>query len=929
LSVLGAGAAYAQDGDQIETVTVTGFRASLEKALDMKRTSLDSSDAILAEDIAKFPDLNVSESLQRIPGVALARDAGEGRQITVRGLGPQFTRVRINGMEAMATTGGADASGGTNRSRSFDFNVFGSELFSGLTVHKSASAELEEGSLGATVDMRTARPFDYGKFVLAASGSLGYNDLSQAINPRASFLVSDTFLGGRIGALFSATYNVRHVIEDGSSTVRWSTVDTGSSVFRPRMPRYEIYRNSQKRLGLSSTLQWQADDNTLLTLSGLYADFNTMRNESQLELQGTSYGTATATDGYKIGTSYVQSYYASNGNGIRVENRLDHLDTRFMQATLEGSHDFSDKLKVNVSTGWAESHFRNPMVMLSFDLKNIQGYKYDFGGTTSSSLGTMKMPYIDYGNADVTSSGSVTCASGVTSCNAWYLSQFRIRPQYAFNSFRNANADFEYSPYQWLKVSGGLEYKNFGFRTKEYRLSNGTGSSWETMLNGYGTYTASVTNYYGSATNSSSVLYKVLNTPVSSYTTFANLPSRGLDLPTGLDQTWLEPDLAKAQKLFNYNSFALGIEPALGNNRAVHENDYGGWLQMGWDTLFYGIPFRGNIGGRLVETETSAGGWNLSNSVYTYSVVPTNYHDFLPSFNAVFEPTEDFLIRINASQVMSRPNLGSLAGTSVSVAGSSYSVTVGNTDLKPFRASTVDLSYEWYYHKGAMLSVAFFYKKIGTYIQSYTEKHAGTTAFSPTYGGVSYAANALNDVMDSACGSSGCSHTTTSWVWTEAINTPGGTLDGVELNWQQPFDFLPHPLDNFGFTGNVTFVESSILNGTSTSSVKTQLTGQSRNSYNATLYYDDTVFQARVSAAYRGKYITANPGSYTDIEGMGATFNLDASMSYKFNESFLITLDALNLTNQFQYQYVDKSTEMNYVNHQTGREIYLGLRYNY
>ena len=133
LTIVGTGAAIAQEAGGIETVTVTGFRASLEKAMDMKRAALGSTDSILAEDIAKFPDLNVSESLQRIPGVAITRDSGEGRQITVRGLGPQFTRVRINGMETLTTVGGEDTNtsgGGTNRGRGFDYNVFASDLYS-------------------------------------------------------------------------------------------------------------------------------------------------------------------------------------------------------------------------------------------------------------------------------------------------------------------------------------------------------------------------------------------------------------------------------------------------------------------------------------------------------------------------------------------------------------------------------------------------------------------------------------------------------------------------------------------------------------------------------------------------------------------------------------------------------------------------------
>jgi iron complex outermembrane receptor protein len=166
-------------------VVVTGFRNSLAQALNVKRTSAAAVDAIYAEDMAKFPDLNLSESIQRIPGVAISRDAGEGRQISVRGLGAQFTRVRINGMEALTTSGGTDASGGTNRSRSFDFNVFASDLFNRITVQKTASAETEEGSLGATVDLNTAHPFDKRGFNFALSGKMGYND--QAEKPRRAW----------------------------------------------------------------------------------------------------------------------------------------------------------------------------------------------------------------------------------------------------------------------------------------------------------------------------------------------------------------------------------------------------------------------------------------------------------------------------------------------------------------------------------------------------------------------------------------------------------------------------------------------------------------------------------------------------------------------------------------------------------------------
>src|SRR5690606_13523688 len=155
--------------------------------------------SINAQDIADFPDNNLAESLQRIPGVAITRSGGEGRNISVRGLGPDYTRVRVNGMESISTTGGTDATGGTNRGRGFDFNTFSSDLFSSMTVNKTAMEEIEEDTLGATVDLNSAKPFNYVGFVFSATAKPGYNDLSEETDPSAAFLVSNIFADGKIG----------------------------------------------------------------------------------------------------------------------------------------------------------------------------------------------------------------------------------------------------------------------------------------------------------------------------------------------------------------------------------------------------------------------------------------------------------------------------------------------------------------------------------------------------------------------------------------------------------------------------------------------------------------------------------------------------------------------------------------------------------
>lgn len=204
-----------KDSQEADAIVVTGYRASLESALNIKRQSDVMIDAINAEDIADFPDANLAESLQRIPGISIDRDNGEGRTITVRGLGGDFTRVRINNLEALSTAGTNDTnSTGLNTTRTFDFNVFASELFNSLKVRKTASAETDEGSLGATVDLQTGRPFDYRKDRYALSIEDAYYENGGSHNPRIAGLVSRRFADGRMGFLASVAYSEKETETD-------------------------------------------------------------------------------------------------------------------------------------------------------------------------------------------------------------------------------------------------------------------------------------------------------------------------------------------------------------------------------------------------------------------------------------------------------------------------------------------------------------------------------------------------------------------------------------------------------------------------------------------------------------------------------------------------------------------------------------------
>lgn len=914
LAAAASPAAFAQDPptapadtEGLEQVVVTGYRMSLSQALDNKRDSAVAVDMILAEDIADFPDLNLAESLQRIPGVSIARDAGEGRQITVRGLGPQFTRVRINGMEALSTAGGTDATGGTNRSRSFDFNVFASELFSELAVRKTASAEIEEGSIGATVDLRAGRPFDYDGPAYVASVQGGYNDLSEEFDPRVALLASSIFGDGRFGALVSVAYTERQLSDDGASTVRWQTGGFGpldptytsaptlpeiNAAFHPRIPRYDKYVHEQERLGVTASLQYQPSDATTLSLDGLFSRFDSTRQEMFLQAPVFSAGGAAglldtnvvAAEIRQTGTASSLVYGVFNDVDIRSEQRYDELTTDFTQATLDLDHEFAGGVRLHALAGWAKSEHDNPIqTTLLFNALNIDGYSYDYRG------GKNRLPLITYGTTDVSNPAT------------WTLGEIRLRPQEAENTFDNYEADLAFDFTDNLTIKGGVQLKAYEFVTSEQRRSNGTTTNQETIIPA-----------------------AIAATPTANFSEIARIESLGA--PSGNVMSWLVPDVRTAGKLFNLydrSVFPMGIEPSLGNNQSVEEDDVGVWMQFDFRFDAFGIPFRGNVGVRHVETDLTSTGYTFVGGQAVQIEAEHDYDNTLPSMNLVAEVTDDFLIRVAAAKVMTRPNLGNLApSTTISVSGNNRTVTSGNPTLAPFEANSYDLSFEWYFAPESLLSLALFYKDIGTFVSTARD----TRPFTGNPYGLP------NELAVAACGTvPGCTPDA-DWVFSVPNNTPGGDLKGFEISYQQPFSFLPGMLSNLGTILNYTGVESEVdyLNADGSVALRTDLTFLSESAYNATLYYDDTRFSVRVSASYRDEFLTTVPGrNGNDVEGTEETFNLDFSASWNVNDSLQLTVEGLNLTDEYQDQWVDSRTDNLSYYHHTGRQYYAGMRYKF
>ncbi|WP_423140711.1 TonB-dependent receptor [Parablastomonas sp. CN1-191] len=936
-------AATAQASDdaaaQADAIVVTGFRQSLQAALNVKKQSVAAVDAIVAEDIAKFPDQNLAESLQRIPGISIQRDAGEGRAITVRGLGAQFTRVRLNGLETVATsTDGASS----NRDRAFDFNVFASELFSSIVVHKTAEASLDEGSLGAVVDLNTGNPLAGKSGLHGALSAIGsYNDLSRDLGPRLAGLLSWKNDAGTLGVAVSAAYSKTNTLELGNNSVRWAqarfdsvngtpcfynttgsiaggnlvyttprtnsggtykpsaTCDAATLAFHPRIPRYGEIEHRRDRLGLTGSIQFAPTDATKISIDGLFSRFKEDREEKwgEVLLRSNERAIDVVNPVYDGNNNLISA--TLNDVYVRTEHYLRKSSTDFYQIGGTWDQDVTDTFRFTLLGGASKSNADIPVeTTVVFDDRDAQGYKYDYTD--------MKSPLLTFGTS-------------VTDPANFQLAEIRDRPSNVTNRFKTAQLRTEWDAAEGFTIRAGAMWRRFNFDsvafTRDTTVCGNGGTSLVTSTSG--TIACSATSVFGPTA--------VYGFPVTA--SLADLFTLGkAGQPTGTTTQWLIPNLPAATAFTQL--YSRTAAPDTGNTRAVQETTKGGYLQFDAKGSLGGLDYAANAGIRYVKTDQRSTGV-LSGSTVT---VNRSYDDWLPSMNIALFPAHDVIVRGAVAKVITRPTLGNLTpgGT---IDGFNYRISYGNPQLDPYRATNFDLGIEWYFAPQAILSIAGFVKKV----ESFPVSQAFTASFAST--------GLPKEALPPSSPAFINFDPNQQYTITANVNGSGATLKGVELAAQIPFKtFVGGVLGNFGILANATFISSDAnynvqgpitsafvastgalgpLNNTTRTAT---LFGVSKSAYNGTLYYDDGRFSARASASYRSRYIDANSGTGNVFEGYGATWNVDASMRYKVSEFLELSVEGNNLLDTYRYRYTDFDADRNYENNHFGRTILFGAR---
>ncbi len=929
-SVLAAGSAFAQDrngeapaedatAEEDAAIVVTGFRQSLEAAINLKRENVGAVDAIVAEDIAKFPDQNLAESLQRIPGISISRDGGEGRSITVRGLSSQFTRVRVNGMETIATsTDGAAA----NRDRAFDFNVFASELFSSLVVNKTAAASLDEGSLGAVVDLNTGNPLAGKAGFKAAVSVIGsYNDLSKDVGPRVAGLLSWRNDAGTFGASLSAAYSKTDTLELGNNTVRWAQArfdrvdatncfttqnsggtyvasaacDRAATAFHPRIPRYGEIAHDRKRLGLTGSLQFSPTDATRMSIDALFSKYDAAREEQwgEVLLRSNERSINVANPVYDANNNMISA--TLNDAWVRTEHYRRESSTEFYQVGGTWDQDLSDSFRFSLLGGVSKSDADIPVeTTIIFDDRDAQGYSFDYSNMASPRL---------------------TFGTSVTDPANFQLAEIRDRPSNVTNRFKTAQLRTEWDVTEGFSVKAGAVWRRFNFDTEAYTRDTAVCGNGGTSLvtSTSGTIACTATSLFGPTA--------VYGFPVNAaLSQVFNLGKAGQ--PSGNTNSWLVPNLAATTAFTNLYGRVAANDA--GNIRGVQETTKGGFLQFDGKGDVLGLEYAMNAGVRYAKTDQSSYGLVSG----TRATVTRSYEDWLPSANLALYPSEDTIVRFAIADVMTRPTLGSLTPGG-SADGFNYRVTSGNPFLEPYRATNMDLAFEWYFAPQAVLSVALFKKDVKTFTQS-------ASITGATFAQTGLPASVLSPASPAALNPA--QQLEPRWTLSTTVNGSGATLKGVELAAQIPFSaFTEGFFGNFGILANATFIDSNAnfnLQGPAIASggalqnvaVSNTLSNVSKRAYNGTFYYDDGSFSARVMASYRGRYHEGASGTGNLLEGYGATTHLDASMRYKLTEWLELSLEGSNLLDTYRYRFTDFDADRNYENNHFGRTILFGAR---
>lgn len=858
-------------------IVVTGIRASLRNAISLKKEANAVVDVISAEDIGKFPDRNVAESLSHIPGVSIDRRFGEGEKVAILGTDPALNRMLLDGHGlASADWGGND---NDPSSRTFNYSLLAPELVDRLEIYKSPEARLEDGSLGGTVIVRTRRPLDLDANSVFASAGYSYNDRADKGNIRASGLYSWKNEAETFGVLIAATYDKQNLVRSGveffgydnnrpnadgtfnspfvnrdpatgalsmrspGATVNGGTIEDLYRAASPFGINYAYFQQQRKRASISGTVQFKPADNLTLTVNGLHIDGNYNNySQSMYTIPGAWTGSVLQSATVSDGVVTQASFGAAPNQSSQLDTLVRHTNLKTDNLNFYADFEDDNGARLSFTAGWSEARGgRNPEYL--FNVQTRLPFSYNISSTSAevNYVGDLTDPanyFTNPNNNPAQIEGNPVLINGTPLVAAQIGGlDYSVTTDRDIFAGYDATIPVEFGPF--TEVLLGSRYTHHVNRVDSRGVNTYLQSSLTADQLGVETLTTPEGVFDGTGGSGNATVY--LNLPEQSV----------IDI---LD-----------------NAINTDLIYRVGASTRVEETIAATYFQANFEQG----GFRGNIGGRLVYTQdVSRYALTLPtvadpNPVPVPTTTTTDYLKFLPSFNIAYEVSPQLILRGAVAKVISRPRYQDLAA-SITQSDVTFDAGGGNPNLRPYESTNYELTAEFYPRPGALLSLELYRRDISNYIIN--TRQEGVTLF-----------NSLTGQLENR------------YSVQRPINGGKAKVNGILINGQAEI------WGGFGIQANYSYQDSSTstiegING------DLNLPYLSKHTVNVIPYFEKGPFQARLSYNYRSDYFRTI-GRLGSIEKVAPYNQLDFSASVALNKAISFTFNVQNLLDETYVQY--------------------------
>ncbi|MCU4677391.1 TonB-dependent receptor [Catenovulum sp. 2E275] len=901
--------AIAQDASQIEeieTITVQGYASSIKKALLSKRAASTVMDAIEAEDLGKFPDANVAESLQRITGVAIDRSGGEGNKISVRGLGPEYNVVTFNNRVLPNPDG----------SRSFSFDVLASEMISGAEVFKTSEARLSDGGIGAVVNVKSLKPLSL-ETGLTGAGSIKamYDELADETTPNFSGLVNYKNDLGTFGVTASVAYHRRKGRADEASTGGgWveKEFDLDANLayelqtWAPKGVGYRLETTDRERLSGLIVTQWAPSDDLQITLDVLYSHYEIESDRNQVaHWWGTTNNNNAGPGSVKIDEQGTVVYWTGHAAPTEFVHSTGNRPTETVMfgANIEKYLADDSVIRLDMSHSKAENTAGGTQSFAVSGFRNTTESSSLFQLLPGEYVPSLLFPEFDE-QTDSYTGNYISNPVALTDKSKLGNHFLVVEGDNNEDTISDIKLDWE-KPVSWgnvINVKAGAFYNKRDFQRIRIRSADEVNNGTSTGFND------DIPDEIG-----------VLIKPADF------LPNVGGSFPTA----WLKTDNEALREYYESDEFVkngefynqrvdengneipnLDYTPAveLANSPAVAEKKIGIYLQADLEGDVFNLPWSANLGVRAVKTEQKSSGYSetiLSISPSpddpTISIVEKSeaipvtvnneYTNVLPSFNFKIEPLDNIDVRFGVSQTITRPELGKIGvDAGINTRPGAFAINGGNPNLKPYKSTNLDVAVNWYVNESAYFGVAYMNKDIDDFIAMSTQQTI-----------------IAGEEFDE----------------TRPFNVEQASIEALEVGGHVMFDFLPGLLSGIGVQANYTFVDSD-------SSYRTgELThfgieGLS-DTANFIASYEYGPLEFRASYNWRDKFLSNVSNGEGEPVYVVEYGQWDGSLNFDLTDELSIFAEGSNLTQEATRDYVRYENRIGAYTY-NGRRFTLGIR---